>query len=167
MSDFLGQFGIDWKLFVSQLVNFALILIILRLFVYKPLVKILNKRRDKIQEGLAKAEEASVRLKEVDVIAKNKLKETDEKCVALLSEIDVKKQELEREIIANAKKKEEELMKRAEVATENQKRQMYEKIQSEAAEIIKNAIAKGVSEAPESIDKKLISKTVSALENEL
>jgi len=167
MNEFIEQFGIDWKLFASQLVNFALILVVLRLFVYKPLIKIMNKRKDKIEEGLAKAQEAGIRLKEVDEMAKEKLKETDEKCVALLSQTDVRKKELEQEAVAQAKKKEEELLKKAVLSAENQKKQMYEKIQKEAKEIIRSAIAQGIGEKPNQVDDALVKKAAEALKNEL
>src|SRR5258708_1800420 len=75
MNEFLTQFGIDWKLFVSQLVNFALILVFLRFFVYKPILKVIKERNEKIREGLNKAKEADIRLKEVDEINKEKIKE--------------------------------------------------------------------------------------------
>ncbi len=167
MNEFLSQFGIDWKLLVSQLVNFLLILTILRLFVYKPLIKVLDKRRDKIAEGLAKAEEAGIRLKEVDEISKNKLKETNEKCVSLLTQTDVKKKQIEAEIVLAAKKKEEDLFKRAEALAENQKKQLYDKIREEASELIRSAIGKGIDVEPDKVDDKLIKKAAGILNNEL
>src|SRR3990167_3710248 len=77
MGEFLSQFGISWKLLLSQLINFALILIVLRIFIYKPLLNVLKERREKIEKGLMKAEECDVRLKEVDEMAKGKQKEEE------------------------------------------------------------------------------------------
>ena len=51
MQQLLSQLGINWELLVSQAVNFALLLIVLRLFVYKPLLKLLHDRRARIQDG--------------------------------------------------------------------------------------------------------------------
>ena len=167
MNEFLNQLGIDWKLFVSQLVNFALILLILRFFVYKPLIKILNLRRDKITEGLAKAEEAVTRLKEVDEISKHKLQECEVRSIAILAQTDVRKKEIETEMASVMKKKEQDLLAKAEAMAESQRIQMYAKIQAEASEIIRTAIAKGIDEEPDQIDEKLIKKTVSFLKNEL
>ena len=59
MGDLLSQFGIDWRLFVAQLLNFLILLWILRRFVYPPLVKLLRERRGQIERGVAEAEEAS------------------------------------------------------------------------------------------------------------
>lgn len=59
MGDLLSQFGIDWRLFVAQLLNFLILLWILRRFVYPPLVKLLRERHERIERGVAEAEEAS------------------------------------------------------------------------------------------------------------
>src|SRR3989344_124155 len=146
MGEFLSQFGISWKLLLSQLINFALILIVLRIFIYKPLLNVLKERREKIEKGLMKAEECDVRLKEVDEMAKGKLREVDERCVILIS-----------------KQKEEELLKMAEIMADSRKKEMYEGLKMEAGQIIRSVIAKAIKDEPEQIDEKLIKKTVDAL----
>lgn len=157
------QFGIDWKLLLSQFVNFALILLILRAFVYKPLLKVLRERKEKIEQGLVKAEESEVRLKEVDNIAKEKLKETEQKSLAILSETDAKKKQLEKELAFKIKKKEEELLLKAEELAESRKKEINQNLQKEASGIIRQALAKAIEEEPEQVDEKLIKKAVSAL----
>lgn len=163
MNAFLEQFGIDWKLFISQLVNFALILFILRLFIYKPLLNLLKKRREKIEEGLRKAEEADVRLKEVDQIAAEKMKQADRDSVAIIGKAEETRKKLETEISARAKKKEEELLVKAEKLAEDRKKEIDLKLQKEAGELIKTAIARAVDFSPEQVDEKLVKKAVSAL----
>jgi F-type H+-transporting ATPase subunit b len=59
----LGTLGINAPLFIAQLVNVAIILIVLRLWVFKPLAKVLEERREKIEKGLKHAKEADERLK--------------------------------------------------------------------------------------------------------
>jgi F-type H+-transporting ATPase subunit b len=61
MEQLLTQLGIDWHLLISQAVNFFLLLIVLRIFVYKPLLTVLRERREKIENGIIKAEEADRR----------------------------------------------------------------------------------------------------------
>ena len=84
----LSQLGIDWKLFLSQAVNFFILLVVLTFFVYKPLIKIIKQRNQKIKEGLDKAEEADVRLKEIDNIGKEKIKEAEKMLPGVYKAID-------------------------------------------------------------------------------
>ena len=61
MAELLSQLGIDGKLLLSQGVNFGIVLAVLTYFIYKPLVKILNERKTKIEFGLKGAAEAEIR----------------------------------------------------------------------------------------------------------
>lgn len=70
----MGQLGIDWRLLLSQAANFALLLIVLSIFVYKPLLKLMHDRQNKINEGLVKAKAADERLHEIDAIGKGKVR---------------------------------------------------------------------------------------------
>lgn len=159
-ASFITQLGIDWKLLLSQAVNFLLLLIILRLFVYKPILNILKKRQEKIEEGLAKAKEADVRLKEVDIIAKKKLKEADGVAILTIRKTEEKAKELESELFEKAKNKEAALLKKTADEVASQKEQAQREIKKEAVELIKKALAKTVELAPEKIDEALISKAI-------
>jgi len=52
--------GIDWRMILAQIVNFSILLFVLNKALYKPLMRILEDRRARIQKGLADAEEARV-----------------------------------------------------------------------------------------------------------
>ena len=52
----IADIGINLPVLVAQIVNFTALLIVLRLFVYKPVLRMLDERRSKIQEGLSVAE---------------------------------------------------------------------------------------------------------------
>lgn len=64
MSALLSTFGVDWKLLVIQAVNFGLLLAILTYFLYRPVLRIIDERREKIAEGVRTAESAARRLAE-------------------------------------------------------------------------------------------------------
>lgn len=63
--EIIKNFGIDPILLGAQIVNFLIVLFILRRFLYKPILETLQKRRDKISEGIRVTEEARVRLEKV------------------------------------------------------------------------------------------------------
>ena len=64
MQELIHNLGLDWKLFLAQAFNFLVVLVVLRLTVYKPLLGFLAQRRTKIEEGIMKSEEADRRLHE-------------------------------------------------------------------------------------------------------
>ncbi|HCC22553.1 ATP synthase F0 subunit B [Candidatus Uhrbacteria bacterium RIFOXYC2_FULL_47_19] len=64
--------GLNWKLFLAQLVNFGLVLIVVWRFVYRPLMKVMDERSGKIERGLKDAEESKA-LRELAETEKQKL----------------------------------------------------------------------------------------------
>lgn len=63
--DILNQFGINPLLLAAQVVNFLILLFILKRFLYKPLLGVLETRKKKIEESLKNAEELERRLNEL------------------------------------------------------------------------------------------------------
>ncbi|MBF6600699.1 MAG: F0F1 ATP synthase subunit B [Dehalococcoidia bacterium] len=62
----IGSLGINLPLLVGQLVNFTVLLVVLRLVAYGPLMKMLDERRERIRESLSAAEEMRTKAAESD-----------------------------------------------------------------------------------------------------
>src|SRR5512137_1898166 len=56
LSDSLAKLGFSVPLLVAQVVNFGLLLLLLRLFAYKPIMRMLDERARRIKESLEQAE---------------------------------------------------------------------------------------------------------------
>ncbi len=54
MEDLISKLGIEWKLLLAQIVNFVILFLVLKKFLYKPLLNFMNNRRQKIADGLDK-----------------------------------------------------------------------------------------------------------------
>lgn len=48
----IGALGVDGKAFVIQLITFALAFLVLRRYAFKPILKLLNERRETIESGV-------------------------------------------------------------------------------------------------------------------
>ena len=160
MQQLLDQLGIDWHLLLSQAVNFFLLLVVLRLFVYKPLLKLLHDRRQKIESGITKAEEADRRLIESEAIKKQKIKEGEAEAVAILKRTETESRALEEKMLAEAKRKEAEELASAQAILASKEEESRRMIEKEAAQLVRMAIVKTVEMSPESIDDALIAKAV-------
>ncbi len=62
-----GQFGLNGQIFLAQLINFLIVLVVLWRFVYKPVVRFLDERAEKIEKSVKQAEEIEVRVKAIEV----------------------------------------------------------------------------------------------------
>ena len=67
--EILNQFGINPILLLAQVVNFFVLLLILKRFLYKPILKVLEERKVKIEESLKNAEAIEKKLQETEVEA--------------------------------------------------------------------------------------------------
>lgn len=61
----LAKLGIDWKLLTAQAVNFLILLWVLKRYAYKPILKALEARTKKIEQGLKDAEASQTKLQGV------------------------------------------------------------------------------------------------------
>lgn len=59
MDQLIQAFGIDIRLIITQIINFVLLLGVLSYFLYKPLLKMLATREEKIAKGIVDAEAAA------------------------------------------------------------------------------------------------------------
>ncbi len=160
MQQLITQLGLDWHLLLSQAVNFFLLLVVLRLFVYKPLLKLLHDRRDRIEEGLTKADEADRRLHEVDEIGKGKIKEAQTQALSILKKTEQDAKVLEEKLLAEAKAKEMAALRDMSDALRTKEEESRKAMEREAAALVKQAIVKAVELSPEMIDDTLIARAV-------
>src|SRR3989344_1626514 len=66
MEEIIKAFGIDWRLLTIQLINFGLLMFLLYRFLYKPILKLLDERKNKIAKGVHDAEAAERTLGEIE-----------------------------------------------------------------------------------------------------
>ena len=59
-------FGFDTWIFLSQVISFVIVALLLRRFAYKPILAVLEERRQRIQEGLLNAEKIKQQLAEAE-----------------------------------------------------------------------------------------------------
>lgn len=58
--------GIQWPLLISQIINFAILILLLRAFLYKPILNMLNARKERIAQSMKDAERVSAAAREAE-----------------------------------------------------------------------------------------------------
>jgi F-type H+-transporting ATPase subunit b len=123
-------------------------------------LKVLHDRREKIEGGLAKAEEAEKRLHEVDEIGKGKIKHAEAEALGILKQTELDAKTLEEKLLAEAKRKEDEAVKSTATRLRSQEDESRRAMEKEAAALVRQAIVKTVELSPEKIDDALIAKAI-------
>jgi F-type H+-transporting ATPase subunit b len=62
IEDIARTFGVDWSHLIAQIISFSIVCILLQRFAYKPVLKMLEQRRQQIAQGQANAEQIKAEL---------------------------------------------------------------------------------------------------------
>lgn len=114
--EFLSDFGVQPILLLAQVVNFLVLLWILKKLLYKPILKILEERKQKIAQSLKNAEEIEKRLDELSEQEQKRIikavsegekiiKQAQEEGVQLIEGAKIKAEGLAEKIVEDAKEK--------------------------------------------------------------
>ncbi len=74
MGQLFEAFGIDGTLLLAQAVNFGVLMVGLWYFLYKPVIKVLEERRQKVAQGVQDAEQAALKLATADQEASERVR---------------------------------------------------------------------------------------------
>lgn len=75
--ELIEQLGVDWKLLTAQIVNFAILVGVLGYFVYKPLLNLIDERRDRIAKAMENAGRIEEQTRELEHFRLEQLKKVD------------------------------------------------------------------------------------------
>lgn len=77
MQDLIHAFGIDWRLLIIQIINFAILVGALWYLLYKPVLKMLKEREDMVAKGVKDAEDAAKAKEEIESTKSSMLKQAE------------------------------------------------------------------------------------------
>ena len=66
MESIISTFHIDWKIIIAQVINFAIVFVVLYIFALKPLSKLMKERSEKIAKGIDDAKTNAKLLDEIE-----------------------------------------------------------------------------------------------------
>jgi F-type H+-transporting ATPase subunit b len=110
----LEGLGINLGYLISQIINFMLLLVLLRIFLYKPIVNMLDRRREKIKSDLAEAETARSQAETAKQEYEKQLEEAREERRSILAQAKEQAEKTREEILAKARTEAQELVSRTE-----------------------------------------------------
>ncbi len=109
----IGALGINLPSLLAQLINFTLLMVLLSVLAYKPLLRVMDERRKRIQEGLEAAEESKNRLSETEKEVARELEKARQEGQALISQAQQMSSRIQEEGQTQARAEAEQLLERA------------------------------------------------------
>ena len=133
MSDLFAAFGVNWKLLLIQAVNFGLLLAALSYFLYKPILKIIDERREKIAEGVRVANAAAAKLEDAKGQSDSMIGEAAKEAEELVATARARAEEKGNEMMKQAQDRSDSMLAEAQQRAEEAKRQAIQESEREIA----------------------------------
>jgi|SRR3989344_3099200 len=162
--EILNQFGINPLLLLAQVVNFFVLLFILKKFLFGPILKVLEERKKIVAQSLENAEEIERKLLETEEEKEKVLAKTAAEVQKLMDdtkkEIEVMKEEgrVQAEVLAA------QIIKKGQENAQDEMEKMRQEVMSHMAEIVAAGMEKVAGKSFSIKDKKeLIEREVKNL----
>jgi len=117
----LQSLGINWRALVSQVVNFLILLVLLRMFLYKPILNLLEQRKAKIEKGLEDAQVAEQQLHDAQEKSNSIIKQANHKAQSIVAAAEKQAKDVTAKETATAKEKSQQIITSAKKQAEVEK----------------------------------------------
>lgn len=143
---FVGRFGLDPWLLLAQAVNFLIVLVILRQFVFRPLLRVIRERQGRIDRGLQDAERATELRSATEAERRQRLAGAAAEAARKLRGAEEEANRLRESILRTAKGEAEAMHDQAEQDATRLKAEALGAAASEAGDLVVDALEKVLQE---------------------
>ncbi|OGD83295.1 ATP synthase F0 subunit B [Candidatus Curtissbacteria bacterium RIFCSPLOWO2_02_FULL_40_11] len=140
--EILENFGIQPTLLAAQIVNFAIILFLLKKFFYKPILKVLGDRKQRIEESLKNADLIEERLQKTQEQSKKIIEGTQNQAQVLLTDAKKESGRISEKAALDAKKAVEKALADAKDQIEAERQSMQKKLEKDTLELVAAVVKK-------------------------
>lgn len=134
--ELLSKLGIDWKLLLAQVVNFGILLGVLTAFVYRPLLDLLDARRERIAKAMEDAGRIEGQKKEMEQIRIKELQKIDQEAGAFLERAKEQAEKMKADILQVASKEAEGLLAKGKQQLEGERARVMGEVQMILTKVI-------------------------------
>lgn len=109
----MEKLGIEPSLLLAQIINFSIIVIVLTKLLYTPILRMLEKRKKEIEEGLAITERMKAEEEKLSLRREKLLSEARKEARTILEDAKKQGKDVERDIVSAAHKEAGEIIEKA------------------------------------------------------
>ena len=142
VSDTARDFGVDWPHFIAQCISFAIVAWLLTRFAYKPILRMLAERQQRIAEGLANADQIKQELAKTEAARKELLEQAGVQANKLIEEARAAAAKVQEQETQKAVAAAEQIIAKAREAAEADHARMLLELRREVGRLVVQATAK-------------------------
>ncbi len=142
INNIFQQFGVDWPHFISQVILFLIVYIVLNKLAFKPVLKLLAERRKRIEEAQLNAEKIKSQLAEAEARYQEILRKANEEAQALLAEARAASEAQTQKQMQQAIQDAESIIARARDTIAHERSKMVDEVRNEMTSLVVQTTAK-------------------------
>lgn len=142
MESILKDFGVQPILLLAQVVNFFVLLILLKKFLYKPILQVLEKRKETIAQSLKNAQEIEAKLLKTEEDREKKLTQAANEAKETIDEATKAAAGIIAEAHLRAQNNIEEMIAKGQEAIVLEREKMQSELKGEVSELVGKSVAK-------------------------
>ncbi len=161
MESLVSTFHLDLKLFIAQVINFAIVLAVLYYFAFKPISKVMAERSQKIEKSLSDAKEIEAKLGETETEKKSIIAEAKKAATEILEIANSQGEERQKQMIAKTRDDISQIISVEKEKIQLEKAETLKALKAETAELVVLTVEKLLKEKMDSSkDQELIKNLV-------
>ena len=133
--DVLHAIGIDPARLLQQAVNFGILLLLLQMFLYKPVLKMLADRKEKIRKGLEDAEKAKESLLGAQAEYDRRMDEARKDAQGIMAQATQSADKAREEMLAEARLEAQKVVEKAREEIEYERKRVLAELRQEVASL--------------------------------
>lgn len=162
--ELLKALGLDVRILIAQLVNFAILVFVLWKWGYKPLLKLMSDRRSKIEKGIEEARLAHEKLEKAEKDSDEILRQAKKKAADIINDIKKRAEEKKKEIVVSAQEEVAQVINSEKEKLQQEKIEISKELKNEMVDLIILATSKLLVEKVDvNKDKELVEKIIKEL----
>lgn len=136
MMNIFTEFGVKPILLAAQIINFLILLFLLKKFLYGPILKILDERKKKIAESIANAEQIKQELMETQAAREKKLEQAAREAEKIIEEAVISANQIIDEAHQKAQADIAKMIAKSEAQMATERDKLHQEIKADLANLV-------------------------------
>ncbi|HEY5812898.1 MAG TPA: F0F1 ATP synthase subunit B [Terrimicrobiaceae bacterium] len=158
ITQIFSNFGVTWPKFIAQVILFLLVYWVLNTYAFGPIIKMLNERRRRIEEGQHNAEKIKKQLAEAELRYQEVLRKANDDATRLLEEARASSDAISQKQLQQAIKDAEGIIAKAQDTIVQERNKMVAEVKQEMVDLVVKTTSKVVGKVMTPEDQKRLSE---------
>jgi F-type H+-transporting ATPase subunit b len=128
--------GIDATLLLAQIINFGIVAAVLTYLVYKPLLKVIDERRERTKKAMRDADDIGRAKRDMEEERIKRMRAADDESKAMLEKAKKHAESVQTELLAKARSEADAALQKGRTQLENERREALSSLQDTVAKVV-------------------------------